>query len=64
MSKNQDIAKNMSSMLQLLDGLVQISHGDDQSDVALFITNDLCLRLLHIILTGNAERGLAKRDAV
>ena len=30
--------------------------------MALFITNDLCLRLLNIVLTGCADKGLEKRD--
>ena len=55
-------------MIQLLSSLIEATSigdaGETMSDVALFITNDLCLRLLNIILTGNAECGLEKRDSL
>lgn len=57
-------------MIQLLKGLIEASctnegqPGDNSSDVALFVTNDLCMRLLNIILTGLAELGLEKRDSL
>ena len=34
------------------------------TDVAQFIANDLCMRLLNIILSGHAEHSLEKRDSL
>ena len=42
MTRKDAVEKNMTSMIQLLGGLVKAANGIDQTDVALFITNDLC----------------------
>ena len=68
MTKSEVVEKNITSMIQLLSGLIEATSsgdaGETTSDVALFITNDLCLRLLNIILTGHPESGLEKRDSL
>ena len=57
MTLKEVIEKNMTSMIQLLKGLIESmsNSSETMNDVALFIANDLCIRLLNIILTGHAE---------
>ena len=63
LSKKEEIAeKNITSMIQLLHTLLAAKRDEELTDVELIITNDFCLRLLNIMLTGYSEQGLKKRD--
>lgn len=67
-TKKELVVENTTTIIKLLQRLISYSTEQSfenslaQNDVSLFILNDFCQRLLNTLLTGNAERGLIKRD--